>query len=99
MASQNLDRVKSLARDLRKQEPRSPREELGGFALGARALDKCRATLVGWNGEFQFNCPMDRRFFEATGIEADEFRDFVATGVDDSQVEEWIRQRATAAAE
>ncbi len=99
MASQDLDRVKSLARDLRKDAPRPAGEELGGFAAGARTLDKCRATLAGWNGEFQFNCPLDQRFFRTTGINVDEFRAFVATGADDSQVHEWVRDRATAPTE
>jgi hypothetical protein len=83
MASDNLDRVRELAPDLNKQQPRSPREELGGYELAARTLDKCRATLAGTNADFQFNCPMDQQFFAATGIKADDFKQFVATGADD----------------
>jgi len=47
---ENLEKVKLLARDLRngKEFPRSPRETLGGYVLAARAVDKCRAVLVGW---------------------------------------------------
>jgi hypothetical protein len=36
----NKERLQSLARDLRKTPPRSPREPLGGFVIGARMLDK-----------------------------------------------------------
>jgi hypothetical protein len=67
MASENLDKVKTLARDLGSEKPRSPLEELGGFEIAARTLDKCRATLAGTPGEYQFNCPMDQKFFAQTG--------------------------------
>ena len=91
---ENLERVKQLARDLRKEEPRPAHEELGGESHAARCLDKCRATLVGWNGEFQFGCPMDQHFFQETGIKSGEFRDLVATGATDDEVGRWIEQRA-----
>jgi hypothetical protein len=96
MPSENLDAVKQLAKDLKQEEPRSPSENLGGFELGARALDKCRASLVGSNGEFKFNCPMDKQFFTATGIDAEQFRNFVATGADDDAVDQWVRENAQA---
>ena len=51
---ENLNRVKQLARDLRREEPRPSSDELAGESHAARALDKCRAALVGWNGEFNF---------------------------------------------
>lgn len=91
----NLEKVKQLARDLRRGEPRSSHEELGGEAHAARTLDKARATLAGMNGEFQFGCPMDQHFFEETGIKMQEFEDYVATGASDSEVGEWIQQHRT----
>src|SRR6478735_3693354 len=94
MAYTNLDAVRLLARDLEKEKPRSARDRLGGFELAARALDKCRATLAGTNGDFEFNCPLDQRFFKATGIDAEEFRAFVATGADDEAVAYWISEHA-----
>ena len=42
----NKERLQSLARDLRKTPPRSPRETLGGFVIAARMLDKARADLT-----------------------------------------------------
>jgi hypothetical protein len=51
----NMPRLKELARDLRKQPPRSPHEKLGGFVIAARSLDKCRAFLAGINGEYNFH--------------------------------------------
>lgn len=84
------EKLKDLTRDLRNEEPRSPYETLGGEPHGARTLDKCRATLLGINGEYQFGCPMDRHFFEETGISQEEFQKLVATGAGDDEVGEWI---------
>jgi len=91
---QNLDKVRQLARDLRKEEPRPAHEELGGFPMAARTLDKCRAALAGWEGDYNFGCPMDRQFFAEAGIAAAEFKAFVATGATDSDVETWLKDRA-----
>lgn len=35
----NLDKVKTLVKDLRKSYPRSPREKLGGYVIAARCVD------------------------------------------------------------
>lgn len=92
----NLDRVKFQARDLRsgKKFPRSPRETLGGYVLAARALDKCRAALVGWEGEYHSNCPLDQTWLKFAEIDYAEYRLFVATGATDDEVAEWIEQHA-----
>lgn len=57
--NENLEKVTLLARDLRdgKQFPRSPRETLAGYVLAARAVDKCRAVLAGWEGDYPFQLP------------------------------------------
>ena len=47
--------------DLTQRPPRSPRVRLGSFVLLPRILDKCRATLAGKNGDYKFNCPLDRQ--------------------------------------
>ncbi len=92
MNSEKLEAVRRLAKDLTRDKPRSPRQELGGYPIAARALDKCRASLAGINGEFEFNCPMDQQFFAASGIDAKQFCEFVATGADDRAVANWIRK-------
>jgi Domain of unknown function (DUF5069) len=50
----NQDQLQALARDLRKTPPRSPREKLGGFVIGARMLDKARADLLGIKVEYNY---------------------------------------------
>lgn len=91
--------LKLLAKDLTKNYPRSPRETLAGHVIAARMLDKCRAVLAGTSGEYHFNCPPDRQFLDFTGIDADQFRDFVATGADDAGVADWITRHSKVRAE
>src|SRR5882724_7807357 len=94
--TENLEKVKLLARDLRdgKQFPRSPRQTLTGYVLAARAVDKCRAVLVGLEGEYHSNCPLDQRWLKFAEIDYNEFRGFVATGSTDDEIAEWIGQHA-----
>jgi len=86
--------LKSVARDLSKQPPRSPREKLGGYIIAARLLDKCRAHLNGTAGEYNFAHFMDNLFFDFTGIEAQTFKTFVASGASDEAVAQWIQEHS-----
>ena len=83
-----------LALDLTRYYPRSPRALFAGYVIVGRILDKCRAFLNGTAGEYEYNYGMDRVFFEFAGIDADEFKDFVATGATDEEVAEWINAEA-----
>lgn len=83
-----------LALDLTTAFPRSPRETLAGYVHAGRLLDKCRAVCAGTNGEFHYNCPLDRFFFDFTGIDHDAFKAFVATGADDEAVAAWITEHS-----
>lgn len=83
------------ALDLTKDVPRSPRSTLGGYAIAARTLDKCRAMLAGTAGEYHFDCPLDQFFLNFVDISAEVFKTLVATGVDDAAVAEWIQANAT----
>ncbi len=93
---ENLDIVKSLARDLRddKESPRMPRETLAGYALATRAVDKCRAVLVGWEGEYISNCPLDQRWLRFAGVDYEAFKSVVATGATDEEIAHWIDEHA-----
>lgn len=87
---QNQDQLQLLALDLTKAFPRSPRETLAGYVIAGRTLDKCRAVAAGTNGEYHYDCPLDRQFLQFTGIEAGAFKKFVATGATDAEVADWI---------
>lgn len=88
------EKLKLLAKDLTKDYPRSPRETLAGYVVAARMLDKCRAVLAGTAGEYHFNCPLDNQLLGFTGIDAEEFKTFVATGATDAEVATWIEQNS-----
>ena len=79
------------APDLTKFPPRSPRVRLGGYTILPRALDKCRAELAGTNGEYHYNCPLDQRFFNFAGVDAEALKAQVALGLGDGALLEWIR--------
>ena len=92
----NLEKLKLLSRDLRdgKEYPRSPREKLGGYVLAARAVDKCRAVLLGQEGEYHSNCPLDQQWLKFAQIDYDAFKSFVATGATDQEIDGWISENA-----
>lgn len=91
----NMPKLQSLAHDLRKQPPRSPHDKLGGYVIAARTLDKCRAFLVGMNGEYNFQpCGLSAFLWEFTGITPDQFKDFVATGASDDEVGNWLKSKS-----
>ena len=62
--------------------------------LAARALDKCRAVLVGWQGDYHSNCPLDQRWLKFAEIDDNAYRSFVATGATDNEVVVWIGEHA-----
>ena len=80
--------------DLTKAPPRSPRVRLGGYVILPRMLDKGRATIAGKNGLFQFSCPLDRRFFDFSGVSPNALMNQLATGKSDELVLAWIRKSA-----
>jgi len=84
------EKLQLLAKDLTKEFPSSPRTLLGGFVIAARALDKCRADAVGTAGEYHFDCPLDRMFFDATGIHSAAFKSEVEKGATDAEMSAWI---------
>src|SRR2546423_15193983 len=90
------DKLRSLALDLNQTAPRSPYAPLGASfpAVAARLVDKSRGELLGRAGSPHYNCPMDRRFFAASGLEPAALRDFIFTGAADVGVAGWMRAPA-----
>jgi hypothetical protein len=82
------------APDLTKQAPRSPRVHLGGYALLPRMLDKGRATINGTNGEYHYNCPLDQRFVNFTGIDPEALKRELEAGKGDGEILEWAQANA-----
>lgn len=82
------------APDLTQRPPRSSRVRLGGYVVLPRMLDKCRATIVGKNGEYHYDCPLDKRFLEYAGIDAEALKAEVATGKGDGELLDWVNANA-----
>lgn len=88
---EDLDKVRALAKDLRKDYPRSPRAKLGGYVIAARCADKCRAFLLGMNGEYSYwPCSLASQWFSFAGITPEQFKDVVSTGATDEELATWI---------
>jgi len=85
---------KIYAIDLTQRPPRSPRVGLGGYAALPRMLDKGRATIVGKNGEYHFDCPLDQRVLSFIGIEAEALKSQLAEGKSDAEILGWIDANA-----
>ena len=87
-----MSKVNAL--DLTKDFPRSPRTKLGGYVIAGRCIDKCRAVIAGTNGEYHYDCPLDKMWLEFAGVDADKLKEFVATGADDAAIEQWISENS-----
>ncbi len=81
--------------DLTIRPPRSPRVRLGGYVLLPRILDKCRATLIKKNGDYNYNCPLDQYFLKFTGIDPEALQKQVAAGLGDGAILVWIEKNQT----
>ena len=88
--------LSALTPDLTRTAPRSPRAPLSEDfpAVAARLVDKCRAELMGVAGDYHYDCPLDRRFFSAAGLDAGPLREFIATGAEDAEVAAWMSAQA-----
>ena len=94
MTTPNSQKLASLAKDLTKDYPRSPRDLLAGYIIGARTLDKCRAFPNNSIGEYHFDCPFDNMFFSFTGISSKQFKEIVSTGADEEEIAAWVLKHA-----
>jgi hypothetical protein len=81
------------APDLKQHPPRSMRVRLGGFAHLPRLLDKGRAAAAGKLGSYNYNCALDRQFFEFTGIDHEALLAEVKQGRTDSEMLAWVREK------
>lgn len=82
-------------KDLSTEAPRSPHLRLGGYSILARMIDKCRAVLNGTQGEYHFNCPLDKMLFEFKQVEADDVNALIESGADDEAVVRWFDEHGS----
>ncbi len=68
--------------------------KLGGYVILPRALDKGRATIAGLNGDYNYACPLDERFFKFTEIDAQALHKELAAGKGDGEILQWINENS-----
>ncbi|HEX3731211.1 MAG TPA: DUF5069 domain-containing protein [Opitutaceae bacterium] len=88
-----MSKLNLSAPDLTQHPPRSVRVRLGGFAQLPRLIDKARAHGAGKAGEYHFNCPLDRTFFDFTGIDHEALLAEVKKGSSDTQLLAWVQSK------
>lgn len=79
-------------KDLTTEPPRSPRVRVGRYIILARMADKGRAELNGVNGEYHFNCPLDKMLFDYMQVDGEDVRELLRAGKTDEQIAEWLDQ-------
>ena len=67
---------------------------LGGYVILPRMLDKRHATIVGKNGEYRFDCPLDLHLLNFLGLDAQALLAELKTGKGDWEILEWVNQNA-----
>jgi hypothetical protein len=82
------------APDLTQRPPRSPRCRLGEFVILPRMFDKGRATALGKQGEYHYNCPLDQHLLNYLGLDPDELMAEIKAGKGDGELLEWVLANA-----
>lgn len=84
-----------ITRNLTKEAPHSPRERISGFVIAMRAVDKCRASLVGTLGDYHYDCPLDNVLFSFKGITGEQFKAAVQASNTYEDVGAWLLANGT----
>ena len=77
--------------DLRTSYPRSVKEKIDGVVMIARTIDKGKAFAAGTNGEYNYDCPMDKGVFSFLGIDGNDLLAQIKNAKTDAEVETYLR--------
>jgi hypothetical protein len=80
-----------LKRDLTTGYPRSVRDKQLGVVQLARAIDKGIATANGLNGEYNFDCPMDKTLFAFLGLDGGALLEVIKSAQSDAEIEAYVK--------
>ena len=80
-----------LKRDLTTSYPRSVREKTLGVVQLGRAIDKGIALANGLNGEYNYDCPMDKAVFGFLGVDGDALLEVIKKAQSESDVEAYLQ--------
>lgn len=81
--------------DLTSRSPRSARTRIHNYAILARTIDKCRASIDGTLGDYHFDCPLDNMLFSFKGVKSDDFKAKVQAAASDIDIAMWLDQAGT----
>lgn len=88
--------MSTLAKDLTKEAPSSPKYRVGGYAILARLADKARADFLGGKvGDYHTNCPLDHLLIDWKGVSYDEVKKVIVDGGNDQAVAEYLDSHGT----
>jgi hypothetical protein len=76
--------------DLTTSYPASVREKLHGIVQLKRTIDKGKAVAAGTNGEYHYNCPMDKHVFAFLGIDHEDLLDVIKSASNDEEISEYV---------
>jgi hypothetical protein len=76
--------------DLTTSYPASVRETLLGIVQLKRTIDKGKAFAQGTNGEYDYNCPMDKHLFAFLGIDGEDLLDVIKSAESDDEIVEYV---------
>jgi hypothetical protein len=83
------------APDLTLTVPRSPFDELAGYAWLPRLIDKARAHYAGTRGEYSaYPCPGDRGFLGFFKLDANALGEKIKSGADDAAIARYVHSIA-----
>lgn len=77
--------------DLTKEYPRSVSAKWQGVVQLGRAIDKAKAKANGTNGEYNYDCPMDKGVFDFLGIDGEQLLEVVRNAKGDAEIEAYTR--------
>ena len=77
--------------DLTTGYPASVREKLHGVVQLRRAIDKGIAKSQGTEGEYNFDCPMDKGIFEFLAIDGNALYEKIKSANDFSEIEAYVK--------
>ncbi len=80
-----------LKKDLTTSYPRSVREKYLGVVQLGRAVDKGIALANGANGEYNFDCPMDKGVFDFLGVDGNALLGVIKNAQSESEIEAYLK--------
>ncbi|HEY0613738.1 MAG TPA: DUF5069 domain-containing protein [Candidatus Elarobacter sp.] len=80
-----------LKRDLTTSYPRSVREPYLGVVQLGRAVDKGIALANGLNGEYNYDCPMDKAVLGFLGVDGSALLDVIKNARSEADVEAYLQ--------